>query len=487
MSKRSTPTPSISSRKKPKLASHQAVLDTYFRAVSSPNGNQTATTGPSRQIRRGSVSPDFVGEEPLASLETRNDPASRNELWQGGYGTQENPIQLDSGDDLDAHGSMVPSAWPSSHEQSVSPPEPCENATAHLPTRQTDLDLAFCPREPAVSDYGPVAVDPPAYPIQKCPWPVDSPAPYSFLVHTLAVLADTRSRIAILNALTNTLRCLILYHPASLLPALYLLSNTLSPAYSPLELGIGASVISKAIQHVSGLTAAALRRLYNSSGDPGDVAFEARSNVRTLVAHPALLIETVYHSMLQIARIKGQGAARQKQSIVERLLVAARGEETRFLVRMLSQNLRVGAVRTSILTALARALVLSPPPGPNIPVPCDSSLHVTPGFLASIGPPPSVKQNKSENVDNKQNDLVLKFANAEALVKQVYVQHPNYDHIVAGVLAGGLDGLSTRVPLVVGETCCVLPRVPRMIFGQVFLSIPHWALQLGHLMRYTTG
>ncbi|KAI9572147.1 ATP-dependent DNA ligase [Boletus coccyginus] len=297
-------------------------------------------------------------------------------------------------------------------------------------------------------DYSPVAVDPLVYPIQTCPWPTASPAPYSFLVHTLVALVDTRSRIAILDALTNTLRCLILYHPASLLSAIYLLSNSLSPAYSPLELGIGGSVISRAIQHVSGLTSAALRKLYNSSGDPGDVAFVAKSNVRTLVAHPPLLIEDVYQSMLKIAHIKGQGAARQKQSIVERLLVTARGEETRFLVRTLSQNLRVGAVRTSVLTALARALVLSTSSNPSIPILSDSSLHATPQFLASIQLSASGKQKKS--VDSQRNELLLKFANAEALVKKVYVQHPNYDHIVAGAIAGGLDGLPTRVPLTVG-------------------------------------
>ncbi|KAH0827535.1 ATP-dependent DNA ligase [Lanmaoa asiatica] len=447
MSKRTPPTPSISSRKKTKLASDQAVLDTYFRAPKSTNGKQTATSAPSRHIRND-VSSGIVSEEPIASLEPMNDTKPFHKLWQDGHGTQESPIQFDSGDDLNAQGSMQASVLSSSHDRFASSPDPCENPTASLLTkRQTDLGLALRPSE-LVVDYSPVAVDPLLYPIQQCPWPVASPAPYSFLVRTLVVLADTRSRIAILNALTNTLRCLILYHPASLLPALYLLSNSLSPAYSPLELGIGASVISRAIQHVSGLSAAALRRLYNSSGDPGDVAFEAKSNVRTLMAHPPLCIEAVYQSMLKIAHIKGQGAARQKQSVVEQLLVAARGEEIRFLVRTLSQNLRVGAVRTSILIALARAFVLSPPPNPSIPILCNSSLHVTPQFLASINSSPREKQKK--NTDPQRNELLLKFADAEALLKQVYVQHPNYGHIVAGAIAGGLDGLPTRVPLTVG-------------------------------------
>lgn len=451
MSKRasSRATPSISSKKKTKLASDQAVLDTYFRAASSTNGRQTTTTAPSRQIRKDGSSAGVVSEETFASLETIDDAISCHTLWKDGHGTQENPIQLDLGDEHNGHGSMEVSVLPSSRDRFPSPPGPSGTPTASLPSRsQTNLGLALCPMELDV-DYSPVAVDPLVYPIQTCPWPTASPAPYSFLVHTLVALVDTRSRIAILDALTNTLRCLILYHPASLLSAIYFLSNSLSPAYSPLELGIGSSVISRAIQHVSGLTSAALRKLYNSSGDPGDVAFVAKSNVRTLVAHPPLLIEDVYQSMLKIAHIKGQGAARQKQSIVERLLVAARGEETRFLVRTLSQNLRVGAVRTSVLTALARALVLSTSSNPSIPILSDSSLHATPQFLASIRSSASGKQKKS--VDSQRNELLLKFANAEALVKKVYVQHPNYDHIVAGAIAGGLDGLPTRVPLTVGE------------------------------------
>ena len=481
MSKRAASAPSISSRKKTKLVSDQAVLDTYFRAPSSANGRQTA---PSWQIRRDESSVD-ISEQTFAPPGTMNDVVHR--LWQDGHGTRESPIQLDLADEPSPQGSMFVSIPPSSHDRAGSPPEPCEKSTAYPPSGlQTDLGLTLQQMGLDV-DYTPVAVDPLAYPIHKCPWPAVSPAPYSFLVHTLTVLADTRSRIAILNALTNTLRCLILYHPASLLPALYLLSNSLAPAYSPLELGIGASVISKAIQHVSGLTSAALRRLYNSSGDPGDVAFAAKSNVRTLVAHSPLLIENVYQSMLRIAHIKGQGAARQKQSIVEQLLVAARGEETRFLVRTLSQNLRVGAVRTSILTALARALVLSRPPNSSIPVPSNSSLHVSPELLASIQSSPSLSGKQKRSIDPQRSELLLKFANAEALVRQVYVQHPNYDHIVAGAISGGLDGLSARVPLAVGEADTLLTCTFSNRSSQVFLFILHWAPQLDHLTRFMNG
>lgn len=326
----------------------------------------------------------------------------------------------------------------------------------------------------SVSDiaYSSLAVDPVSYVFDDDTWRPNTPVPYSFLAHTLSTLSGTRSRIVIINTLTNSLRTITKQHPLSLLPALYLLSNSLSPPYSPIELGLGPSTITKAIQHVSGLTPAALRRLYNTTGDPGtyaphihfissmygpflgDVAFEAKSNVRTLIPHPPLLIIGVYESLVKIAHAKGQGAANQKQNIVEKLLVAAKGEEVRFLVRTLCLNLRVGAVRTSLLTALSRAVVLTPPSNLPVPVPSGSLYHASDELLSRITLVP--EQSKKKIVDPARDELNTIFAGAEALLKKVYVQHPNYDHITQALLEAGLDGLAERLPLTVGTQSKVL-------------------------------
>lgn len=319
-----------------------------------------------------------------------------------------------------------------------------------------------------------LSVDPTAYDLDGLDWSPNAPIPYSFLAHTLSTLSETRSRISILNTLTNCLRSISRYHPPSLLPSLYLLSNSLSPPYSPLELGLGHAIISKAIQQVSGLTSAALKRLYTTTGDPGafegsikrpssekylmfsgDMAYEAKSNVRTLIPHPPLLITGVYDSLLKIARAQGQGAAKQKQAIVEKLLVAARGEEIRYLVRTLCQNLRVGAVRTSILTALSRAMVLTPPSQLSEGVPDTSPFHVSPELLSTVKPLPS--NSKKKFSDTARDELNEIFTKAEALIKKVYVQRPNYDHLASALLEAALDGLTERLPLTVGE------------FGKLFL------------------
>ena len=398
MSKRVQPSMSPSSkRKRAKPAPHQLSLSAFFS--SSPKA-------PAEQLPTSQVIDLTSDSEPTVSRDSGCETVSPT------------PDQVGNlpGDALPASG------WPSQK------PALAKNVINVLPS------------------YQPLGVDPLIYDIQESPWPLNTSAPYSFLVHALVTLSGTRSRIIILNTLTNTLRTLLSWHSPSLLPSLYLLSNCLSPPYSPLELGIGSSVISKAIQHVSGLSPSALRRLYNSSGDPGDVAFEAKSNVRTLIPHPPLLITAVYDSLLKVANSKGQGAAKQKQAIVEKLLVAAKGEESRYLVRTLSLNLRVGAVRTSILTALARALVLTSPhilgrPDDNSPY------HGTSQSISLVQSPPSKRE---KGFDPTCDELREKFNKAEALVKRVFVQHPNYEHIVAGLFNGGLDDLEMRVPLTIG-------------------------------------
>lgn len=318
------------------------------------------------------------------------------------------------------------------------------------PTVATDDATSATDQPP---QYPSLSVDPASFIIETCPWLTKTQAPYSFLVHSLCALSATRSRVAILNTLTNALRAILRYHPPSVLPSLYLLSNSLAPPYVPVELGLGQSIISKAIQHVSGITPATLKRLYNQTGDPGDVAFLAKCSVRTLVPHAPLSIQGVYDTLLNIANIKGKGAVSLKQAMVEKLLVSAKGEETRYLVRTLSQHIRVGAVRTTILTALARALVLTPPATVINSTPSGSSYTASAELLAQVCRASNISPKKKEA--SSRTLLLEKFAVAEALLKRVFVQHPNYDHIISAILEVGLDGLTDRVILTVG-TCSLI-------------------------------
>ncbi|CDO77335.1 hypothetical protein BN946_scf184775.g26, partial [Trametes cinnabarina] len=479
MSKRPLPSSSASpsrQKKKAKVDTGQARLDTFFAAgaSSAPKSakgansdiatvSSSSTLDPTTLAKRSGISTatSLLSDEQLAwtlTAEEGHDMEALCRLENGrGRGHTSSSASLAQSEfkeiiDIDLLDEVASQDEPGPSKR-ASPPV----TTTHVPSspalRLSEGKSSQAPARHTLGGtssseaptYQPLDVDPPSYDVDCHRWPEGAPVPYSFLAHTLFTLSGTRSRIAKLDTLTNALRTISRQHPPSLLPALYLCSNTLSPPYSPIELGLGPSIISKAIQHVSGLSSAALKRLYNRTGDPGDVAFEAKSNVRTLIPHPPLLITGVYDALIKIARAKGSGAARAKQSIVEKLLVSAKGEETRFLVRTLCQNLRVGAVRTS-LAALARAMVLTPTAAISAVINEDSPFYIGPKTLAAVKP----LVGKKKISDEARDVLNATFLRAESLIKRVYVQHPNYDHIVKALLEGWLDGLANRLPLTVG-------------------------------------
>ncbi|KAJ5494139.1 Nucleic acid-binding OB-fold [Penicillium fimorum] len=258
-------------------------------------------------------------------------------------------------------------------------------------------------------------------------------ASYALLTRAFVLANATTSRIKIVDTLVNFLRVLIEGDPSSILPAVWLATNSISPPYDELELGLGGSSISKALKKIYGLNNQGLKALYDKHGDAGDVAFEAKKRQSfTLVKPKPLRIKGVYQSLKKIATSKGPGSQETKQRIVEKLLQDARGaEESRYIVRTLVQNLRIGAVKTTMLIALARAVLYSKPVGADFEV-------RPPDQLARL----------------KKDELAEIYSSAEEIVKASYARHPNYNDLVPCLLEIGPTeellvrcGLSMHIPL----------------------------------------
>lgn len=95
------------------------------------------------------------------------------------------------------------------------------------------------------------------------------------------------------------------------------------------------------------------------------------------------------------------------------MLVSAKGEEVRFLVRTLVAHLRIGAVRLTVTAALARCFCLSG----RVSARYGFGLAECEGVTAVAK---SVKEGKD---DPKRKALMDRLAAAEALVRKVYVRH----------------------------------------------------------------
>ncbi|KAF2219849.1 ATP-dependent DNA ligase [Elsinoe ampelina] len=257
---------------------------------------------------------------------------------------------------------------------------------------------------------------------------------YSLLTRCFVLINSAQSRIKIVDTLVNLLRTIIEGDPASLLPAVWLATNSISPPYIDIELGLGGSAISKALKKVCGLDNAGLKTLYNKYGDAGDVAFEAKKRQSLTLKKPKpLTIKSVFESLHKIANAKGTGCQEIKQKIVERLVQDARGaEESRYIVRTLVQHLRIGAVKTTMLIALSRAFMLSRPPGAEFDI-----------------------KDKTQLAKLSKQDLAEVWSKGEELVKACFARRPNYNDLVPTLLEVGSTsnelllrcGLSMHIPL----------------------------------------
>lgn len=170
--------------------------------------------------------------------------------------------------------------------------------------------------------------------------------------------------------------------------------------------------------------------------------------VRTLFASQPLTIASLYNNLVTLTGLKGSGTVNKKADIVQRMLVAAKGEEVRFLVRTLVSHLRIGAVRLTVTASLARAFCLIPPSKLESSNGTVDAFYITPEERKEVKA--VAKTAKEGKDDPRRLELMERLAKAEGLVREVYVRHPNYDNIIPALLSVGLSGLSDAIPLQVG-------------------------------------
>ncbi|CAK7211424.1 hypothetical protein SEUCBS140593_001167 [Sporothrix eucalyptigena] len=392
-------------------------------------GTETAESGPNGAADVGGAG--LTDEELARKLQAEWDEESRRE--QQGL-----PILTTAEETL-----AEPKKKEDVQEAVPSPLPPVSKNTLSLQSVTTAEDLVATT---IPLDENPLAFEPAKYiPALQKQWALASPngggASYALLTRCFVLVNATQSRIKIVDTLVNCLRLLIEADPASLLPAVWLATNAISPPYISLELGLGGSAISRALKQVCGLDGRSLKSLFDKYGDPGDVAYEAKKKQAFTLRRPQpLTIRGVYQSLVKVANSQGTGSVETKQRIVDRLLQDARGgEESRYIVRTLCQHLRIGAVKTTMLIALSRAFLLSRPP---------------PGYIPDADLAYNSRRDPKALAAMKKEELVEVWARAEEIVKASFARRPNYNDLVPVLLEIGVTeelllrcGLALHIPL----------------------------------------
>ena len=395
--------------------------------------NANSSPQPTRSIKsffQGQATERINSKEPEVTEQTLSDEALARKL-QAEWNEQENATSSTEDAPADPLINTVPSISIPSNPPPAAPVAPKKNTLSLQSSAGTEDTISLA----VPLDQSPLNFDASQWAAElRSHWVTQGgDASYALLTRAFVLANATTSRIKIVDTLVNFLRVLIEGDPSSVLPAVWLATNSISPPYDELELGLGGSSISKALKKIYGLDNSSLKTLYDKHGDAGDVAFEAKKRQSfTLVKPKPLRIKGVYQSLVKIATSKGTGSQETKQRIVEKLLQDARGaEESRYMVRTLVQNLRIGAVKTTMLIALARAVLYSKPEGADFTV-----------------------RPRHELACVKKDELAEIYSNAEEIVKASYARHPNYNDLVPCLLEIGPTeellvrcGLSMHIPL----------------------------------------
>ena len=207
-------------------------------------------------------------------------------------------------------------------------------------------------------------------------WKPGESVPYAALCATFLPIELTTKRLIILAHCSLFLRQVLRLTPADLLPTVQLMVNKLAADYAGIELGIGESLIMKAIGEATGRSLAVIKADHNEIGDLGLVAAKSRSNQPTMFKPKPLTVRGVLDSLMHIATTTGGGAQQRKVDGIKKLLAAADIEhagkgskgiditkdkggpsEAKYIVRFLEGKLRLGLAERTVLVALAHAVV----------------------------------------------------------------------------------------------------------------------------------
>ncbi|MDD7424515.1 MAG: ATP-dependent DNA ligase [Candidatus Methanomethylophilaceae archaeon] len=175
---------------------------------------------------------------------------------------------------------------------------------------------------------------------------------FSDIADTFARLESTSSRLEMTSILADFFKGL---RPADLRDIIYLSQGKLHPDFYPVELGMADKMVLRAISTASGNPDAKVEELWTRIGDTGTVAEELISKKKqmSLFSTP-LTLERVVSDLTKIERSEGKNSQENKVKTLTGMLHDSTATEARYICRIVSGRMRVGASAMTILDALAQ-------------------------------------------------------------------------------------------------------------------------------------
>lgn len=280
-------------------------------------------------------------------------------------------------------------------------------------------------------------------------WKAGDPVPYAALCTTFSKIEMTTKRLEILAHCSLFLRQVLRLTPEDLLPTVLLMIGKLAADYAGIELGIGESLIMKAIGESTGRSLKIIKDDQQKIGDLGLVAAKSRGNQPTMFNPKPLTVRGVHEGLMRIATVEGQGAQGRKVDGIKKLLSSAdvnmkKGEqidinkdkggpsESKFIIRALEGKMRLGLADKNLQVALSHAMVAH-----------------------------------EVSKDGKKVPTEEQLKKGEEVFKAVYNELPAYEVIVPALLENGIWKLRDSLKLRPGVPLKPMLAKPTKSIGEV--------------------
>jgi DNA ligase 1 len=156
------------------------------------------------------------------------------------------------------------------------------------------------------------------------------------------------------RALVERLAALLAQTPTDVLPTVcYLCQGQIAPEFAGVDLGLAEKLAVRAVATATGTAAEQVSERVRETGDLGEAAEQLLAGSAAGRAG-TLTVGEVVDTLHAIASSEGQGSQGRKLDLLAGLLARATPLEARYLLRLVTGNLRLGIGTPSLLDALAQ-------------------------------------------------------------------------------------------------------------------------------------
>ncbi len=175
---------------------------------------------------------------------------------------------------------------------------------------------------------------------------------FSDIADTFSKLESTSSRLEMTSILAEFFKDL---EPSDLRNIIYLSQGKLHPDFYPIELGMADKMVIKAIASASGYKEDKVEEMWLKEGDTGTVAeiLLSKKKQMSFFSQP-LTLKSVIANLTDIETAEGKSSQTTKVKTLTGVLNDSEPLEARYICRIVSGRMRVGASAMTILDALAQ-------------------------------------------------------------------------------------------------------------------------------------